>query len=86
MKKPKFSLKEIEKELTTELKMRRKVWQKVPGFDDAFLDMTHQRRYDILTYLLVILESAPLASWDSLIQYSESAASVIQTCLDLDME
>tara|TARA_R110000868_G_scaffold50477_2_gene161304 strand:+ start:599 stop:859 length:261 start_codon:yes stop_codon:yes gene_type:complete len=86
MKITEYSLKAIEKEITTELKMRRKVWKRIPGMDDQFIDMDHQRRYNILVYLLVILENAPLENWVKLIVYAESAASVIQTCLEMDME
>lgn len=39
-------------ELKTELEMRRKVWRKVPGSRDQFIDPEHERRYAIMLLML----------------------------------
>lgn len=35
-------------ELSTELTMRRKVWQKIPGKSDQFTDFGHNLRYNLM--------------------------------------
>jgi len=44
-------------EIKTELTMRRKVWKRVTGSQDRFIDPSHQRRYDILSNLLAVMEA-----------------------------
>jgi hypothetical protein len=44
-------------EIKTELGMRRKVWKRVTGSQDRFIDPSHQRRYDTLNDLLAVMEA-----------------------------
>lgn len=78
-----LELKTLERELVTELKMRRKVWRRLPGCDDRFVDQALQRRYDILLKLLEVVEYAPYQQWEKLVKAAESAKGVVQTSLDL---
>lgn len=39
-------------ELKTELEMRRKVWRRVAGSKDQFIDPEHQRRYNLMVLML----------------------------------
>ena len=44
-------------EIKTELLLRRKVWKRVTGSQDRFIDSQHQRRYDIMAELLAVMEA-----------------------------
>ena len=78
----KFTIKDFEKELSLELKMRRKVWrQVVPG---SFTDMSNQRRYDVLEELLAIIEFVPLPVFENARKKAESAAFIIQSSMFTD--
>jgi len=44
-------------EVKTELGMRRKVWKRVTGSQDRFIDPSHQRRYDTMNDLLSVMEA-----------------------------
>lgn len=50
------SKKDLEAEVKAELSMRRKVWKNTPGDPPKFWDPTHQRRYDTLNQVLLILQ------------------------------
>ena len=75
----KFTIKDYEKELNLELKMRRKVWPMVT--DGRFKDLSHQRRYEVLDELLSILEFVPLPVFETARKKAESAALVIQSSM-----
>lgn len=61
-----FSLQEIRKEIRRELEMRRKVWQTVSGMPEQFISMEHQRKYDILRQLSIVLEFGKEIHFESL--------------------
>lgn len=84
MEEQKFTIKDFEKELILELKFRRKVWKRIPGTDENFSDLEHERRYLILKELLNILEFAPIREFERLVQLSKSAQLVIQTTMFQD--
>lgn len=84
MSEQRFSIKDYEKELILELKFRRKVWQRIPGTEENFRDLTQEKRYLILKELLEILESAPIREWERLVNYSKSAKQIIQTSMFQD--
>lgn len=44
-------------ELRRELKMRRNVWQNVPGSPEMFVSRDHQTQYDTLKALLEVVEA-----------------------------
>jgi hypothetical protein len=44
-------------ELKTELTMRRKVWKRITGSQDRFIDASHQRRYNVMNDTLLVLEA-----------------------------
>lgn len=51
-----LTLENARKEIRRELQMRRKVWKRIPGKDDRFVNPEHQNRYDILKDTLILLE------------------------------
>ena len=55
------------KELLTELGMRAKVWKRVPGTADRFMDMRQQQRYDIMDTIYEVLEIMTDAEWNQFI-------------------
>lgn len=71
-------------ELHKELKMRKKVWPKVTGFEDRFVSMEQQKRYDVLRQLLDVLEYCPVKEWNWLQERAESAKNIVQGTLALD--
>ena len=44
-------------EIKSELAMRRKVWKRVTGSQDRFIDEAHQRRYNTMNDVLSVLEA-----------------------------
>lgn len=57
-----MKLDDIKKEIRMDLQIRRKVWRKIPG-SDQFLDIEHQRRYDLLEKLHHVLDSITPIEW-----------------------
>lgn len=75
----KFTIKDFEKELICELKMREKVWLK--GYSQRFKDEKQNRRFAILEELLAIIEHCSYATFEKMRSQAESAAMVIQGSL-----
>lgn len=50
-------------ELNRELAMRRKVWQRLPGEKERFVNQDHQRQYDVLKNLLELLTISGETGW-----------------------
>ena len=50
-------LQQIIAELKTELSMRRKVWRKIHGSQDQFIEIEHQRRYNVMVMMLELMEA-----------------------------
>lgn len=76
----KFSIKDYEKELLRELKMRERMWKKTGV--NKFQDFTKQRQYDILEELMNILMMAPWSTFETMRKQAESASRTIQTGFD----
>ena len=51
-------------ELKRELIMRRKVWRRVPGSLDQFLDQSHQNSYSAMVDVLAVLEQIGPKGWN----------------------
>lgn len=49
MEKPKYNRQDLAKELATENKMRPKVWRKASDKPIRFVNLNHQRRFEIST-------------------------------------
>ena len=54
-------------ELKTELAMRRKVWKRVTGSQDRFINAGHQRRYNVLNDCLAVLEAMTSREFEAIV-------------------
>lgn len=54
-------------ELKTELAMRRKVWKRITGSQDRFIDASHQRRYNVLNDALLVLETMTSREFEAIV-------------------
>jgi len=70
-----YPLRDFMKELDKELSMRRKVWKSKTGKN--FLMAEHQRRYDVLEELYLILVHTPLTCFEEMRLKAESAMNII---------
>lgn len=54
-------------ELKTELTMRRKVWKRITGSQDRFIDASHQRRYNVMNDTLLVLEAMTSREFEAIV-------------------
>ena len=74
-----FSVEDFRRELAKELEMRSRVWPHITGMPEAFLDAKHQKRYNALKELLLILEYGGVPLFEQYRRQAISNAEAVET-------
>ena len=64
------------KEIQSELAMRRKVWERIPGKAEEFTSLTHQKRYNTMLAILATLEALPDRAFKSHLEIEDQQSQL----------